>query len=151
MMTTQMMTKQMMTKQMAKRKHTITIYSPQHDDGNDEEEDNNSLSDDCYCDMVNFPYEWDNTLYYSYDYTTLLHRFRQQARETDATKDSTASFETRCEQVNHLTYLQTCFQRMADDESCGCRELYNCHGSFIENEISAIESQINQLEQEQKQ
>ena len=144
----QMMKKQMMTKQMAKRKHAVTVYFPQHDHGNDEEEDNNSLS----ADIVNFPYEWEDTPYYSDDYTTLIHRFRQQARETDATKDNTASIETRCGQVNHLTYLQTCFQRMADDESCGFRELYyNCHSSFIENEISTIESQINQLEHEQKQ
>ena len=56
-MNNQMMTNQMMTKQMAQQTHTITIYFPQHDDVNDEEEDNNSLSDDCYCDIVNFPYE----------------------------------------------------------------------------------------------
>ena len=86
-------------------------------------EDNNSQlnSTSCSSPNYNFKYEWDGKLYHSDEYFQLIHQFRSEVRNIDSVEDIVAQISLRLEQVNHLTYLRTCFQRMADNTVGSCR------------------------------
>ena len=79
--------------------------------------DDNSQLNSTSCSHPNykFKYEWEGKLYHSGDYAKLIQQFRTKVRNVDSVNNIANSIRMRLEQVNHLTYLRTCFQRMADN------------------------------------
>lgn len=94
-----------------------------------------------------FKYEWDVKLYHSGDYVKLIQQFRSQVRNVDSIENIATSIRIRLEQVKHLTYLRTCFQRMADNNVGMYRSYHIHHRNKVQAEIDVLENRAQQLEQ----
>ena len=111
--------------------------------------DDNSQLNSTSCSHPNykFKYEWEGKLYHSGDYAKLIQQFRTKVRNVDSANNIATSIRIRLEQVNHLSYLRTCFQRMADNTVGKCLSYHIHHGNTVQDEIRVLENRAQQLKQ----